>query len=77
MNPRNVVLAALSASLLCACTTGGESLSVASRDKSQIYYFSGFATVDADYIDRYACTNRQVIPVCICSRGARTCDCRC
>ena len=65
MNPRNVVIAALSACVLCACTTGGESLSVASRDKSQIYYFSGFATVDADYIDRYACTNRQVIPVCI------------
>ena len=77
MNARNVLLAALSASVLCACTTGGESLSVASQDEGQTYYFSGYAVVDVDYINRYACTNRQVIPVCICSRLGRTCDCRC
>jgi hypothetical protein len=77
MNPRNVLLAALSASVLCACTTGGESLSVAPQNQRQIYYFSGFATVDADYINRYACLNPQVVPVCTCSPPGHTCDCRC
>jgi hypothetical protein len=79
MNSRNVVLAALSASLLSACATGGEpfTASAAPPDR-QIYYFTGFATVDKDYINRYACKDDRVTLVCSCqSRLTRSCDCRC
>jgi hypothetical protein len=79
MNPGKILLAALSASLLSACATGGASLSAAPpRDHDQMYYFRGLAFVDRQYIDRYACTDHRVTPICRCtSRLARVCDCRC
>ena len=79
MNPRKVLraLAVSSAVLLTACATGGPSLNV-SPPNSQIYYFRGYAHVDVDYLDRYACTDPHLLLKCTCySKLARYCDCRC
>ena len=70
-------LAASSAVLLGACASGGQSLNV-SPPNPQIYYFRGYARVDADYLNRYACAESRLIPHCTCdSKLARYCDCRC
>jgi hypothetical protein len=78
MSPRKLLsLAASSAVLLAACTSGGQSLNV-SPPNSQIYYFRGYAQVDTDYLNRYACADPHLIPQCSCtSKVARYCDCRC
>jgi len=75
--PKLLSLAASSAALLAACTSGGQSLSV-SPQNSQIYYFRGYAQVDTEYLDRYACTDPRLMLKCSCtSKLARYCDCRC
>jgi len=79
MSPRKLPLslAASSAVLLGACTSGGQSLNVAPPN-SQIYYFRGYARVDTEYLNRYACADSRLILKCSCtSRLARYCDCRC
>jgi hypothetical protein len=79
MSPRKLLsLSAFSAVLLGACTSGGESLNVVTPQNGQIYYFRGYARVDTDYLDRYACTDRRLLLKCTCtSKLARYCDCRC
>ena len=71
-----IPLAALSAALLGACTSGGQStLNV--NPPGQLYFFRGLKTVDTDYIDRYACADGRLL-VCTCtSFHAHTCDCSC
>jgi hypothetical protein len=70
-------LAASSVLLLAACATGGQPLNVAPPN-SQIYYFRGYARVDTDYLNRYACSDPHLMLKCSCeSRVARYCDCRC
>ena len=79
MNPRKL-LRSLSVSavvLLTACTGGGQSLNV-SPPNSQTYYLRGYAHVDRDYLNRYACTDPRLLLKCTCdSKLARYCDCRC
>ena len=79
MNPRSMLpsLAASSAVLLAACTSGGQSLNV-SPPNPEIYYFRGYARVDTSYLDRYACTDSHLMLKCSCtSKLAHYCDCRC
>jgi hypothetical protein len=79
MNPRKLLLslAASSAALLAACTSGGQSLNVVPLNP-QVYYFRGYARVDTDFLNRYACVDPHLIPLCTCtSKVARYCDCRC
>ncbi|HVP70579.1 MAG TPA: hypothetical protein VMS45_04585 [Gemmatimonadaceae bacterium] len=79
MSPRNLLLslAASSTVLLAACASGGQPLNV-SPPNSPIYYFRGYARVDTDYLNRYACTDPHLLLKCTCeSRLARYCDCRC
>ena len=78
MNPRKLLLslAASSSALLGGCTSGGQ-LNV-SPPNSQIYYFRGYARVDTDYLNRYACTDPHLMLQCSCtSKLAHYCDCRC
>jgi|KBSMisStandDraft_5_1062788.scaffolds.fasta_scaffold354150_2 hypothetical protein len=79
MNPRKLLrsLAVSSAVLLAACAGGGQSLQV-SPPNSQIYYFRGYARVDVDYLNRYACRDSHLLLKCNCdSKLARYCDCTC
>jgi hypothetical protein len=78
MNPRNLLsLAASSVVLLAACTSGGQPLNM-SPPNSPIYYFRGYARVDTDFLNRYACADSRLILQCTCeSKVARYCDCRC
>jgi hypothetical protein len=78
MSPRKLLsLAASSAVLLAACTSGGQALSL-SPPNGQIYYFRGYAQVDTDYLNRYACADPHLLLKCTCtSKLARYCDCRC
>ena len=79
MSRRNLLLllAASSAVLLAACASGGQSLN-GPPPNGQIYYFRGYARIDADYLNRYACTDPHLLLKCTCtSRLARYCDCRC
>ena len=78
MNPRKLLLslAASSSALLGGCMSGGQ-LNV-SPPNSQIYYFRGYARVDTDYLNRYACTDPHLMLQCSCtSKLAHYCDCRC
>lgn len=79
LSPRKPLLSltASSAVLLGACTSGGQSLNVPQPNR-QIYYFRGYARVDTEYLDRYACADPRVVLKCSCtSRLAQYCDCRC
>ena len=78
MNPRKLLsLAGSSAVLLAACTSGGQPLNV-SPSNGPIYYFRGYARVDTDYLNRYACADPHVVLKCNCeSRVSHHCDCRC
>jgi hypothetical protein len=49
-----------------------------SPPNSQIYYFRGYARVDVDYLNRYACRDSHLLLKCNCdSKLARYCDCTC
>jgi len=78
MNPGKLLtVATLLLASLGACTSGGQSLSL-SPPNNQIYYFRGYARVDTDYLNRYACTDPHLMLKCSCeSKVARYCDCRC
>lgn len=77
MNARKLLFLASSSVLLAACTSGGQSLNVSSPNP-EIYYFRGYARVDTDYLNRYACTDPHLMLKCSCaSKLARYCDCRC
>jgi len=79
MNPLALVrpLVTSSAVLLAACTGGGQPLGAAPPNR-EIYYFRGYARVDVDYLNRYACTDPHLLLQCSCtSKVARYCDCRC
>jgi len=80
MSPRNLLrpLVASLAVLLAACTTGGQSLSVSPPLNPEVYYFRGYARVDTEFLNRYACSDPHLLLKCTCtSRLARYCDCRC
>jgi hypothetical protein len=79
MSPRKLRLyvAASSAVLLTACASTSRPSNV-SPPNGQIYYFRGYAHVDADYLSRYACADPRLLLQCSCtSKLARYCDCRC
>jgi hypothetical protein len=70
-------LAASSVVLLAACTSGGQPLNVPPPN-GPTYYLRGYARVDTDYLNRYACAEPRLIPQCTCeSKLARFCDCHC
>jgi hypothetical protein len=77
MNPRTKLLSVVALAVaLGACTGGGQGLSLAPA--SETYYFRGFATVDVDYLSRYACADPHLLLKCKrTSRLERTCDCWC
>ena len=77
-----IPIVALSGALLGGCAIGGQSTPSFAQTsgpvpRNHIYYFSGFKTVDRDYIRRYACEDRRIMACTCMSPHGGSCDCSC